>query len=95
MTQTPIRELIKKYDQEKPGFKAGVELEEQKLEAALAVMELRQSKGLTQQELARLSGKPQSTIARIENGNMNVSFKVMNEIATAVGKKVKIEFVEA
>ncbi|OJG76409.1 hypothetical protein RV10_GL003737 [Enterococcus pallens] len=47
---------------------------------------------MTQRELAEKVGKPQSTIARIENGSMNVSFNVLYEIATSVGKEVTIGF---
>jgi transcriptional regulator with XRE-family HTH domain len=56
-------------------------------------MKLRDAEGLTQRQLAEKVGKPQSTIARIENGNMNASFKVLNEIAASLGKKLEIQFV--
>ncbi|OJG66191.1 hypothetical protein RV09_GL001040 [Enterococcus moraviensis] len=54
--------------------------------------QLRKELGYTQRELAEKVGKPQSTIARIENGTVNVSFKVLYEIATKVGKELHVEF---
>ncbi|MCI1552985.1 MAG: helix-turn-helix transcriptional regulator [Levilactobacillus sp.] len=62
------------------------------LEVAVAVRKLREEKQLTQREFGKLVGKPQSTIARIEEGQMNVSVKVLSEIAAAVNKKVILQF---
>lgn len=62
-------------------------------EVARAVWELRQATGLSQHRFAKLVGKPQSTIIRIEAGSMNVSVKVLRDIATAAGKDLSIKFV--
>ena len=62
-------------------------------EVALAVWQLRQETGLSQHRFAKLVGKPQSTIIRIEAGTMNVSVKVLRDIATAAGKQLAIQFV--
>jgi len=62
------------------------------LEAAVAVRQLRDTKHLSQRDFAKLVGKPQSTIARIETGQLNVSVKVLSEIAVAVGKQLSIQF---
>jgi len=48
--------------------------------------------GLTQRQLAERVGKPQSTIARIENGNMNVSYGILSDIAASLGKRLDIRF---
>lgn len=48
---------------------------------------------MSQREFAELVGKPQSTIARIESGSMNVSIRLLNEIALAAGKEVSFQFV--
>ncbi|MDR0199349.1 MAG: helix-turn-helix transcriptional regulator [Streptococcaceae bacterium] len=69
-----------------------LETEGERLETAVALMQLRESEGLTQRELADIVGKPQSTIARVENGTMNVSFNTLAEIAQAMGKKMKVSF---
>lgn len=87
-----INELIARKKASSPQFAAEFEKEKQRLNVAVAVAQLRDELGMTQRELAEKVGKPQSTIARIENGSMNVSFNVLYEIATSVGKEVKIEF---
>ncbi|MCF1618294.1 helix-turn-helix domain-containing protein [Tetragenococcus koreensis] len=67
--------------------------EEQKLDYAVAVMELRTSLGFTQEEFAKTVNKPQSTIARIENGNANPTIKTLEQIAESVGKQLTFSFV--
>lgn len=65
----------------------------ERLDIAVALMRLREQEGLTQKQLAELAHKPQSTIARIENGTLNPSYKVLNDIAHGVGRKLEIQFV--
>ena len=67
--------------------------ESDRLKIAMALKTLRENEGLTQRELAEKVDKPQSTIARIENGNMNVTFKTMNDIAKALNKVIDVRFV--
>lgn len=67
--------------------------ESERLEVAMALKSLRENEGLTQRQLAEKVKKPQSTIARIENGNMNVTFKTMNDIAKVFNKEVEVKFV--
>ncbi|EOH86270.1 helix-turn-helix domain-containing protein [Enterococcus pallens] len=87
-----INDLIARKKASSPQFAAEFEKEKQRLNVAVAVAQLRDELGMTQRELAEKVGKPQSTIARIENGSMNVSFNVLYEIATSVGKEVTIGF---
>ena len=67
--------------------------ENERLQVAVALIRLRESEGLTQRQLAEKAGKPQSTIARIENGNMNVSYGVLSDIAASLGKTLEVRFV--
>jgi predicted transcriptional regulator len=85
--------LIKRKMAESDEFAKEYGKENERLRVAVALMELRESEGLTQRQLAEKVGKPQSTIARIENGNMNVSYGILNEIATGLGKKLEIRFI--
>ena len=73
-------------------FREAFENEDERLEIAIAIMKLREEEGLTQQQLAEKVGKPQSTIARIENGTLNPSFKLLNDIARGIGKKLEVKF---
>lgn len=64
----------------------------QQLQVAVEVRNLRDQLGMSQREFAKLVGKPQSTIARIESGKMNVSINVLNEIADATHQKLTVKF---
>ena len=59
-----------------------------------AIMEARTSQGLTQKELSIRSGIAQGDISKIENGNANPSVKTLKRLANAMGKTLKIEFVD-
>ncbi|MBP5262532.1 MAG: helix-turn-helix transcriptional regulator [Clostridiales bacterium] len=59
-----------------------------------ALIEARDSEGLTQKELSQLSGITQSDISRLEHGNANPSIRTLKRLADAMGKKLKIEFVD-
>lgn len=65
-----------------------------KSKTATLVRNLRLELGLSQTEFAKRVGKPQSTIARIETGAVLPTIKLLREIATMVGKRLEIEFVE-
>lgn len=67
--------------------------EEQKLEFAFIIKQLRETSNLFRREFAVKAGKPLSTITRIENGNMKPSIHLLNDIAVSFGKKVEIKFV--
>jgi len=87
-----IDKLISEECKKSPEFAAEYRGEIERLDAAVALMELREEEGMTQRQLAAATGKTQSTIARIENGNMNPSFKLMSEIAEALGRKLEFKF---
>ncbi|EIM5426221.1 helix-turn-helix domain-containing protein [Enterococcus faecalis] len=89
---TTINQLIEEKKKSSSSFAKEFELESQRLEVAVALAQLRKELGFSQRELAERVGKPQSTIARIENGTVNVSFKVLYEIAQGVGKELHVEF---
>lgn len=61
---------------------------------ATLIRDLREYLQLSQRRFAKLVGKPHSTIARIENGNMSPTIFLLQEIASSIGKEVKITFVE-
>ena len=59
-----------------------------------AIIEARISSGLTQKELSLRSGIAQGDISKIENGNANPSIKTLQRLASAMGKELRIEFVD-
>ena len=65
-----------------------------KSKTATLVKNLRLELGLSQTEFAKRVGKPQSTIARIETEAVLPTIKLLREIATKVGKRLEISFVE-
>ena len=65
-----------------------------KSKTATVVKNLRLELGLSQTEFAKRVGKPQSTIGRIKAGTMIPTVHLLSEIATMVGKRLEIEFVE-
>ncbi|MFC0616174.1 helix-turn-helix domain-containing protein [Enterococcus faecalis] len=89
---TTINQLIEQKKKSSSSFAKEYELESQRLEVAVLLIQLRKELGFSQRELAEKVGKPQSTIARIENRTLNVSFKVLYEIAHGLGKELHLEF---
>ena len=75
-----------------PELRSNFEAESWRLESVVALLKVREDAGLTRRELARRVDVPQSTIARIERGN-NTSVDTLSKIANALGKKLKVEFV--
>ena len=88
-----LRDYVKDRSEKSEVFKNEYLKFNNRIELSLLTKELRKSKNLTQRELAKLVKKPQSTIARIENGTMNPSVEMLEEIAKATNHKLKIEFV--
>jgi DNA-binding XRE family transcriptional regulator len=78
-----------------PEFATEYQRERERLDAAVALMELRREEGMTQRQLAAATGKTQATIARIENGSMNPSVKLLKEIAVALDRRLEFRFVKS
>lgn len=87
-----INKYIKEQSANNPKFKRAVEGQNQRMDAAIAVHQLRADLGLSQRGLADLVGKPQSTIARIELGSNNVSIDTLRAIGDKVNKRLVIKF---
>lgn len=85
-----IDNYINKKIKEDPKLAKGFEQEDLNLNAAVMVREMREDLGMTQEEFAKYVGKPQSTISRIESGAMNVTVGLLNEIATAAHRQIKL-----
>jgi len=73
-----------------------VKIEYDKLEPEFAIIQAiidaREKTGFTQKELSERTGIAQGDISRLENGNANPSLHTLQRLASAMGMKVKIEF---
>ena len=59
-----------------------------------AILEMRKESRLTQKELSIRTGITQGDISRLESGNGKPSIKTLKRLANAMGKSLKIEFVD-
>lgn len=87
-----IDDYVAKRSRKSTEFAKEYKEQNQQLQVAVEVRNLRDKLGMSQREFAKLVGKPQSTIARIESGKMNVSINVLNEIADATHQKLTVKF---
>lgn len=87
-----IDQYIAKRSKRSAAFAQEYKEEDQRLQVAVEVRNLRDKLGMTQREFAKLVKKPQSTIARIESGKMNVSINVLSEIAAATNQRLTVKF---
>ena len=76
-----------------PEFKKEYDALEPEFAVIRAILEARKEAGITQQELSERTGIAQGDISKLENGSANPSVKTLERIATALGKRLKIEFV--
>ncbi|TPR12303.1 helix-turn-helix domain-containing protein [Apilactobacillus timberlakei] len=88
-----IDEYIANRSKNDAEFAKGIQEQSKRSDIAVLVRGLRNDLGISQRDLAKRMGKPQSTIARIENGSINVSTNMLNEIARATNQKLTIKFV--
>ena len=85
-----IQNFIQNDIREHPEAKKEYEQVSLNLDASVLIREMRDDLGMTQKEFAKYVGKPQFTIGRIEAGSMNVSIGLIDEIANAAHRKVKL-----
>lgn len=62
------------------------------LEIAYTILQLRKKEGISQAELAKKIGTKQSNVARMEAGEQNFTTEMLQKIATALNRNLKIEF---
>lgn len=67
-----------------------IDEETSNLEAAYALMKMRETLQISQEELAKKSGVSRITINRIEKGHASPTFKTLNTLAHAMNKKVHV-----
>lgn len=87
---------MQKYLEEQlkdPKFKKEYDALEPEFAVIHAILEARREKGITQKELSELTGIAQGDISKLESGSANPSVRTLERVATALGKRLKIEFV--
>lgn len=75
-----------------PKFKKYYDEFGKQLEIAYTILQLRKKQGLSQAELAKKIGTRQSNVARMEAGEQNFTTEMLQKIATALNRNLKIEF---
>ncbi|MDA2936493.1 helix-turn-helix domain-containing protein [Patescibacteria group bacterium AH-259-L05] len=64
------------------------------LEIAYQILQLRKQMRMSQAELAKKIGTKQSNIARMESGQQNFTTEMLQKIAIAFNRDLKVEFVK-
>lgn len=90
---TNFKDHLKKELKDKQ-FKKYYDEYGKQLEIAYEILKLRKQKGLSQLELAKRIGTTQGNVARIESGKQNFTTEILQRIASACGRNIKIEFVK-
>jgi len=60
------------------------------LEIAYQILQLRKRRKMSQSTLAKKIGSTQSNVARLERGNQNISIKLLDKVARALGAELSI-----
>jgi ribosome-binding protein aMBF1 (putative translation factor) len=93
-TTDAIEIIHQRYFRGKPEMLAMLDEVRVNDDIARKIYDLRNSAGLNQRQLAKLIGTTASVICRLEDADYEGhSFAMLNRIAAALNKRVKIEFV--
>lgn len=76
-----------------PELRAEYDALEPEFSIIQAMIDARKASGMTQKQLSEKTGIAQADISKLENGNANPSLKTLQRLASAMGMKMKIEFV--
>lgn len=60
------------------------------LEISYQILQLRKKKKMSQQALAKKIGTTQSNVARMESGRQNFTIEILNKVAQAFNKELKV-----
>ena len=93
-TTDAVEILHRRYIEGRPDMLALLEEERANAEIARKIYDLRTAARLTQAQLAKMIGTSASVISRLEDADYEGhSLAMLNRIAAALNKRVKIEFV--
>ncbi|MBU1130862.1 helix-turn-helix domain-containing protein [Patescibacteria group bacterium] len=83
---------ILREDLKNPEYKKLFDYYGKQLEISLSLIRLRKKMGMTQSEVAKKIGTTQSNIARMETGQQNFTVEMLDKLAKAFGKELKVVF---
>ncbi len=86
------RKTVREYIAERRARDVEFAEEFDKLQLARQMRELREEAGLTQAQLAKRVGTQAPGIARLESGRFAPRLDLLHRIASALGKRVRIQF---
>ncbi len=88
--------LYQRYIKKQPERKSSIQEERINAQVAQLIYDLRKDAGLSQKQLAELIGTTKSVISRLEDSDYEGhSLSMLDKIARALNKQVKINVVEA
>lgn len=88
-----ISRLIQEDIKKNPDLKDAYRKQDEALEYAITLVNLREELGWSQRDLAKALNKPQSTIARIESGETQPTLATMAKIGDVTNKQLKIQYI--
>jgi ribosome-binding protein aMBF1 (putative translation factor) len=95
-TADAIEIIHRRYFHRRPDMLAMLEEARANDDVARKIHQLRTASGLTQRQLGKMIGTTASVICRLEDADYEGhSLAMLNRIAAALNKRVKIEFVPA
>ena len=95
-TTNAVNILHHRYIKEQPERETSLQDERISAQVAQIIYDLRKNAGLSQKQLAELIGTTQSVISRLEDSDYEGhSLSMLDKIARALNKQVKINVVEA
>ena len=77
-----------------PGFREEWDRLEPEFQIIRALLEGRSERQITQKELSYQTGIAQGDISKLENGTANPSIRTLQRLAHALGKVLKISFID-
>ncbi|OGF19743.1 hypothetical protein A3D54_02180 [Candidatus Falkowbacteria bacterium RIFCSPHIGHO2_02_FULL_45_15] len=79
-----------KQELKDPEFKRLYDEYGKQLEISYQLLQLRKQQKLSQAQLAKKIGTTQSNVARMEAGRQNFTIDILQKVASALGKELKI-----
>lgn len=93
--KSDLQKYVSARKRREPEFADGYDAGYEEFKLGLLLRQAREKAGLTQAALATRARTPKATIARIEANAEGAPLAVIDRLARALGKTLKVELVEA